>query len=70
LNQAEIEISLLARQCLGKRRIPDLKTLQGETRAWNRRVNRDKVRINWRFDRKTGRRKFGYKKYHFQRSRN
>jgi hypothetical protein len=70
LNQAEIEISLFARQCLGKRRIPDLKTLQGETRAWNRRVNRDKVRINWRFDRKTARRKFGYKKYDFKRSSN
>ena len=53
LNQAEIEVSLFARPCLGQRRIPDLKTLQGETRAWNRRVNRDKVRINWRFDRKT-----------------
>ena len=26
LNQAEIEISLFARQCLGTRRIPDLKT--------------------------------------------
>ena len=70
LNQAEIEISLFARQCLGKRRIPDLKTLQQETRAWNRRVNRDKVRINWRFDRKTARRKFGYKKYYFKRSWN
>ena len=40
LNQAEIEIS---RQCLGKSRIPDLKTLQRETRAWNRRMNRDRV---------------------------
>ena len=63
LNQAEIEISLFARQCLGKRRIPDLKTLQRQTRAWNRRMNRDKVRINWQFDRQTARRKFGYKKY-------
>jgi transposase len=69
LNQAEIAISLFARQCLGKRRIPDLKTLQRETRAWNRRVNRDRVRINWRFDRKMARRKFGYKKYYFKRSR-
>jgi hypothetical protein len=25
LNQAEIKLSLFARQCLGKRRIPDLK---------------------------------------------
>ena len=70
LNQAEIEISLFARQCLGQRRIPDLKTLQPETRAWNRRANRAKVRIKWQFDRKTARRKFGYKKYQFKRSRN
>lgn len=34
LNQAEIEIGLFARQCLGKRRIPDLATLRRETRAW------------------------------------
>ena len=70
LNQAEIEISLFTRQCLGKRRIPDRKTLQRETRAWNRRVNRDKVKINWRFDRKTARRKFGHKKHSFRRSEN
>ena len=62
LNQAEIEIGLLARQCLGKRRIPDLKTLRREVRAWNRRTNRDRVKINWTFDRKTARRKFAYKK--------
>ena len=30
LNQAEIEIGLFSRQCLGKRRIPDLKTLRRE----------------------------------------
>jgi hypothetical protein len=61
LNQAEIEIGLFTRQCLGKRRIPDLKTLRHESRAWNRRMNRDHVKINWRFDRKAARRKFGYK---------
>jgi len=60
LNQAEIEIGLFARQCLGKRRIPDLKTLRRESRAWNRRMNRDSVKINWRFSRKAARRKFGY----------
>jgi len=70
LNQAEIEISLFARQCLGKRRIANLKTLERETRAWNRRMNHDRVRINWRFDRKAARRKFGYKKHLFMRSRN
>jgi len=36
LNQAEIEIGIFSRQCLGRRRIPDLKTLTRETRAWNR----------------------------------
>ena len=32
LNQAEIAISLFARQCLGRRRIPDLKSLRREAR--------------------------------------
>jgi transposase len=60
LNQAEIEIGLYARQCLGKRRIPDLAKLRSESRAWNRRVNRDKVKIKWKFDRDSARQKFGY----------
>ena len=62
LNQAEIEIGIFARQCLGNRRMPDLKTLRRETRAWNRRINRARTKINWQFDRKAARRKFGYKK--------
>ena len=69
LNQAEIEIGLFARQCLGKRRIPDLNTLQREARAWNRRINRARIKINWKFDRKSARRKFGYSKNSFKRSR-
>jgi hypothetical protein len=69
LNQAEIEISIFSRQCLGKRRIPDLKTLQREAHAWNRRVNRDRIKINWKFDRKAARRKFGYKKNSFKRTK-
>ncbi len=70
LNQAEIEISLLARQCLGVRRLADLKLLRREVRAWNRRMNRNHVRINWTFDRKTARRKFGYETNSFTRSEN
>jgi hypothetical protein len=62
LNQAEIEIGIFSRQCLGTRRIPNLKMLRQEARAWNRRMNRARIKINWRFDRKTARRKFGYKK--------
>jgi transposase len=61
LNQAEIEISLYARQCLGGRRIPDLTTLRRETQSWNRRMNRARKKINWQFDRKAARRKFRYK---------
>src|SRR3954447_9353620 len=60
LNQAEIEIGLFSRQCLGRRRIPDLKTLRQEARAWNRRINRTRTQINWQFDRKAARRKFRY----------
>ena len=70
LDQAEIEIGLYSRQCLGARRIPDLKTLRRETRAWNRRVNRDRVKIDWTFDRRAARRKFGYKSKPFKRSQN
>jgi len=69
LNQAEIEIGLFTRQCLGKRRLPDLKTLRRESCAWNRQTNRDQVKINWRFDRKAARRKFGYKCKYSKRSR-
>jgi hypothetical protein len=69
LNQAEIAIGMFARQCLGSRRIPDLKTLRRESRAWNRRTNRDGIKINWKFDRKAARRKFGYKKNVSKRSK-
>ena len=61
LNQAEIEISLFSRQCLGQRRIGDLPSLAKEAGAWNRRANRSRVKINWRFDRQKARRKFRYK---------
>ena len=69
LNQAEIEIGILSRQCLGTRRIPDLQTLRREVRAWNRKMNRSRTRINWKFDRKAARRKFGYKKKRSMRSK-
>jgi len=69
LNQAEIELSLYSRQCLGTRRIPDLEMLERETRAWKDRVNRDQVTINWKFDRKAARKNFGYKRYSFRRSK-
>lgn len=69
LNQAEIEIGIFSRQCMGKRRIPDLKTLRRESRAWNRRMNRERITIEWRFNRRAARRKFGYKWTPFRRSK-
>ena len=62
LNQAEIELSLVSRQCLGTQRINTLTTLQRQTRAWTRRANRRQTTISWQFTRKDARRKFGYLK--------
>ncbi len=62
LNQAEIEISLLARQCLAKRRIPTLAILQRETAARNAKANHDRLKISWQFTRRKARQKFGYKR--------
>src|SRR5258708_2203317 len=45
LNQAEIEIGIFSRQCLGKRRIPGLKTLRREVKSWNPRLKGDPVKI-------------------------
>src|ERR1700739_930148 len=61
LNQAEIAISLFSRQCVGPRRIGDRAFPREETRACNRRMNRDQVTIQWSFTRKQARKKFGYK---------
>jgi DDE superfamily endonuclease len=69
LNQAEIEIGLFSRQCLGKRRLASLKILKAESRAWNRRMNRSRVKIAWKFDRKAARKKFGYNCNFFKRSK-
>jgi len=62
LNQAEIELSLVSRGCLGRRRIDTLARLRLDTRAWNTRANRAKTRIRWRFTRNDARVKFGYQK--------
>jgi hypothetical protein len=49
LNMAEIEISVLARQCLGKRRVPNAQTLGREARAWYEARNRQRASVDWRF---------------------
>jgi len=48
LNMAEIELSILARQCLD-RRIPDEATLKHEVRAYQVRRNAERATIDWRF---------------------
>ena len=44
LNMAEIEFSALSKQCLD-RRIGDIKTLTPEVKAWTRKRNKNKVKI-------------------------
>jgi hypothetical protein len=70
LNQAEIEIGLFARQCLGNRRISSLDALRRESKAWSRRANRNRVSIQWAFTRRKARARFGYKPNRFRRSQN
>ena len=48
LNMAEIEIGVLAQQCLD-RRIPDQDVLRREVGAWQGQRNQDRVRVDWRF---------------------
>ena len=48
LNMAEIELSVLSRQCLN-RRVPDFETLEGEAKAWVEQRDAMGNKINWRF---------------------
>ncbi len=48
LNMAEIEFSVLARQCLN-RRIPNRECLDREVQAWFNYRNETSTTINWRF---------------------
>lgn len=48
LNMAEIELSVLANQCLD-RRLPDAYALQREVAAWEKQRNLDSRKIDWQF---------------------
>lgn len=48
LNMAEIELSVLVRQCLD-RRLPDLVTLDTEVQAWQQQRNDEVVKVQWQF---------------------
>ena len=60
LNQAETEISMFSRGCLGKDRIATRATLAKRAAAWTRRMNQERRKINWRFTRLKARAKFRY----------
>jgi hypothetical protein len=49
LDIAEIELSALATQCLGTRRIPDIESLNKELSAWETRRNADQKSVDWHF---------------------
>ena len=48
LNMAEIELSILGRQCLS-RRIPDQQSLRREVTAWEKARNEKGATVDWRF---------------------
>jgi hypothetical protein len=48
LNMAEIELSVVTRQCLS-RRLPDQETVVAEVRAWEKRRNTRSGQVQWRF---------------------
>ena len=48
LNMAEIELSVLRRQCLC-RRIPDQEKLKREVQAWQNRRNQRQATVHWQF---------------------
>ena len=48
LNMAEIEFSVMSKQCL-TRRIGSIKELRTQARSWGKRRNKEKAKIGWRF---------------------
>jgi hypothetical protein len=69
LNAAEIEASLVSRECLGKSRIGTLAALRREVSHWRRRADHDRRTITWRFRVDDARRVFRYDAIKTHRSR-
>lgn len=59
LNMAEIELNVMDRECLGGRRMPDEATLTRELAAWQKRRNKARRKIEWKFTRQDADRKLG-----------
>lgn len=49
LDIAEIELSALARQCIGRNRVPDLKALKDLIQPWCIDQNKKQTGVNWQF---------------------
>jgi hypothetical protein len=49
LNMAECELSALAAQCLGKKRIAAIETLNAELELWHTRRNHTQKGVDWQF---------------------
>lgn len=60
LNAAEMEASLVSRECLGKRRIGHLHTLKSQIAAWRAEADRSRRPIRWKFTVNDARRVFRY----------
>lgn len=64
LNMAELELSVMVRQSLGKKRFESYGTLKSHIKQWVKNRNRLKITIEWGFTVKAARKKFSrfYKK--------
>ena len=60
LNAAEMEASLVSRECLGSRRIGHLHTLTSQVAAWRAEADRTRRQIRWKFTVNDARRVFRY----------
>ena len=60
LNAAEMEASMVSRECLGGRRLGHLHTLKAHISAWRRAADRARRPIRWKFTVKDARRLFRY----------
>jgi hypothetical protein len=60
LNAAEMETSLVSRECLGRRRITDLARQRAEVAAWRKRADIGGRKIDWKFRVADARRVFRY----------
>ncbi len=62
LNQAETQISMYSRECLGRDRIATIATLKTRSKAWADKATADKRTINWKFTKTKARKTFRYDK--------